>query len=55
MMIFSFFCSACGWDHVLQGLVMLGFNLMELYAPKSQCESLVLEDKSQSRNVTEEW
>lgn len=28
-------CSTCGWDHVLQGLVMLGFNLMELYAPKS--------------------
>ena len=36
-------CSACGWDHVLQGLVMLGLNLMEVYAPKSASKFSTLE------------
>ena len=27
--------SSCGWDHVVEGLVMLGFQLMENAAVKS--------------------
>ena len=34
-------CSASGWDAVVDGLVWLGFNLMETYAPKSSSESFV--------------
>jgi Fanconi anemia group I protein len=27
--------SKCGWDHVVEGLVMLGFHLMDTCAPKT--------------------
>ena len=27
--------SVCGWDHVIQGLVVVGFNLMDSFTPKS--------------------
>ena len=27
--------SKCGWDHVVEGVVMLGFNLMDSCAPKT--------------------
>ena len=30
----------CGWDHVVQGLVTLGFTLMECYAPKTSGEGV---------------
>ena len=26
--------SLCGWDHVMQGLVQLGFTLMDSFGPK---------------------
>ena len=29
-----YFCSTSGWDHVTQGLVLLGFSLMDSYGPK---------------------
>lgn len=32
--LFNIFLSAFGWDHVTQGLVDLGFSLMESYEPK---------------------
>lgn len=28
------FCSMFGWDHVTQGLVQLGFSLMDGFGPK---------------------
>ena len=31
-------CSKCGWDHVVEGLVMLGFHLMDTCAPKTSSE-----------------
>ena len=27
-------CSLFGWDHVTQGLVLLGFTLMDAFGPK---------------------
>jgi len=30
-----FLCSVVGWDHISEGLVQLGFALMESYAPKT--------------------
>ena len=30
--------SKCGWDHVVEGVVMLGFNLMDSCAPKTSSE-----------------
>lgn len=28
-------CSVVGWDHITQGLVQLGFALMECYGPRA--------------------
>lgn len=30
--------SKCGWDHVVEGVVMLGFYLMDSCAPKTSSE-----------------
>ena len=34
MLIFDV-CSVVGWDHITEGLVQLGFALMESYGPKA--------------------
>ena len=31
----TFYCSTYGWDHVVQGLVELGFILMDAFGPKA--------------------
>lgn len=34
-MSFIIYCSKYGWDHVIQGLVHLGFLLMDSFGPKA--------------------
>ena len=33
--MYIFLCSVVGWDHITEGLVKLGFALMESYGPKT--------------------
>jgi len=44
-----YLCSVVGWDHITEGLVQLGFALMESYGPKScfgkVCASSVAESQ----------
>ncbi len=41
-----FICSVFGWDHVTQGLVQLGFILMDSFGPKAGLFGKVTEGTS---------